>query len=192
MYASNPNTPDFMVRSGKTYRILTDQVGSPRLVVNVANATDKPFSAIYTAFGESTITGIADFLPFGFAGGMYDISTGLVRFGARDYDPSVGRWTAKDPIRFDGKQANLYVYVNNDPVNRIDPFGSSCLGAGAAYTGAAIAAAAACGSAAAQGGLDPINDALCGAAILGLVGAGDAMNDACNPPYTPPPPPRCP
>jgi len=41
----------------------------------------------------------------------------LVRFGARDYDPSVGRWTSKDPILFDGGQANLYVYVNNDPVN---------------------------------------------------------------------------
>jgi RHS repeat-associated protein len=27
---------------------------------------------------------------------------GLVRFGARDYDASTGRWTAKDPIRFDG------------------------------------------------------------------------------------------
>ena len=42
---------------------------------------------------------------------------------ARDYDPEVGRWTAKDPILFDGGQANLYVYVGNDPVNFIDPSG---------------------------------------------------------------------
>jgi hypothetical protein len=47
-----------------------------------------------------------------------------VRFGARDYDPSMRRWTSKDPIRFDGKQSNLYVYVNNDPVNYRDPVGT--------------------------------------------------------------------
>ncbi len=32
-------------------------------------------------------------------------------------------WTAKDPIRFAGGQANIYAYVNNDPVNRRDPTG---------------------------------------------------------------------
>jgi len=128
VYASNQNTPDLMVRGGKTYRILTDHVGSPLLVVNVANASDVPFRATYTAFGEATITGTADFLPFGFAGGLFDIETGLVRFGARDYDPVVGRWTAKDPIRFDGGQANLYVYVGDDPVNKVDIFGRSSLG----------------------------------------------------------------
>ena len=116
------------LRPPKTYRILTDHVGSPLLVVNVANASDVPFRATYTAFGEATITGTADFLPFGFAGGLFDIETGLVRFGARDYDPVVGRWTAKDPIRFDGGQANLYVYVGDDPVNKVDIFGRSSLG----------------------------------------------------------------
>ena len=40
------------------------------------------------------------FQPFGFAGGLYDHQTGLVRFGARDYDAELGRWTAKDPILF--------------------------------------------------------------------------------------------
>jgi RHS repeat-associated protein len=37
------------------------------------------------------------FQPFGFAGGLYDPDTGLVRFGARDYDAAAGRWTANDP-----------------------------------------------------------------------------------------------
>ena len=41
-------------------------------------------------------------IPFGFAGGLHDRDTNLVRFGARDYDPSIGRWTAKDPIDFAG------------------------------------------------------------------------------------------
>jgi hypothetical protein len=46
-----------------------------------------------------------------------------VRFGARDYDPQVGRWTAKDPILFAGGDTNLYGYVLNDPVNLTDSDG---------------------------------------------------------------------
>ncbi len=52
-------------------------------------------------------------------------NTGLVRFGYRDYDPEVGRWTAKDPISFAGGDANLYAYVGGDPVNWVDPWGLS-------------------------------------------------------------------
>jgi len=115
--------PDFMVKGGTTYRILSDQVGSVRLVVNastgaVAQRID------YDAFGNPTyVTGAPDFQPFGFAGGLADPDTGLVRFGARDYDPRVGRWTSKDPIGFGGGDANLYGYVVGDPVNLIDPSG---------------------------------------------------------------------
>lgn len=54
---------------------------------------------------------------------MYDRDTELVRFGARDYDPAMGRWTGKDPIRFLGGDANLYGYVVGDPVNLIDSAG---------------------------------------------------------------------
>ena len=63
------------------------------------------------------------FQPFGYAGGLYDVDTGLVRFGARDYDGGIGRWTAKDPIGFSGGDANLYGYVLADPVNGVDPWG---------------------------------------------------------------------
>jgi len=39
------------------------------------------------------------------------------------YNPVTGRWLAKDHIGFKGRDTNLYRYVNNDPVNLIDPFG---------------------------------------------------------------------
>ncbi|HDL02087.1 MAG TPA: RHS repeat-associated core domain-containing protein, partial [candidate division Zixibacteria bacterium] len=64
------------------------------------------------------------FQPFGFAGGIYDQHTQLTRFGARDYDPEVGRWTSKDPIRFRGGDTNLYGYVWNLPVSFTDPSGN--------------------------------------------------------------------
>jgi RHS repeat-associated protein len=63
------------------------------------------------------------FQPTGFAGGLYDPDTGLVRFGARDYDPTTGRWTARDPILFLGGLTSLYQYVGGDPVNRVDRTG---------------------------------------------------------------------
>jgi uncharacterized protein RhaS with RHS repeats len=44
----------------------------------------------------------------------------LTRFGARDYDAQTGRWTAKDPILFDGGDTNLFGYVLGDPVNLVD------------------------------------------------------------------------
>jgi len=60
---------------------------------------------------------------FGFAGGVYDRDTGLVRFGARDYDAEVGRWVAKDPIRFEAEGTNLFEYALGDPVNYVDEDG---------------------------------------------------------------------
>jgi RHS repeat-associated protein len=77
----------------------------------------------YDAWGNVLANSAPGFQPFGFAGGPYDTDTGLVHFGARDYDPTVGRWTAKDPIRFAGRTANIYAYVGNDPVDRLDPMG---------------------------------------------------------------------
>jgi RHS repeat-associated protein len=39
---------------------------------------------------------------------LYDEDTGLVRYGARDYDAYTGRWTARDPALFGGGTSNLY------------------------------------------------------------------------------------
>lgn len=66
--------------------------------------------------------------PFGIAGGLYDDDTGLVRFGARDYDPATGRWIARDPIRWAGGQSNVYEYVANNPVGATDAEGTGPIG----------------------------------------------------------------
>jgi RHS repeat-associated protein len=117
---------------GRMYRVVTDHLGSVRLVLDLTTATTPATvqRIDYDAWGNAT----ADWadtsngftrIPFGFAGGLWDRDTNLIRFGARDYDPSTGRWTAKDPLRFDGGDTNLYAYVGNNPVNRVDPSGKS-------------------------------------------------------------------
>lgn len=122
VYADKRNVPAYMIKNGRTYRILSDHLGSPRLVINsqtgaVVQRMD------YDVWGRVLTDTNPGFQPFGFAGGIYDQHTQLVRFGVRDYDPETGRWTAKDPIRFQGGQANLYTYVLSDPVNYIDFYG---------------------------------------------------------------------
>jgi RHS repeat-associated protein len=127
VYGTRVNVPEYLVRhpgtaQEATYRLVTDHLGSPRLVINtdtgaVAQRLD------YDEFGRVLLDTNPGFQPFGFAGGLYDRDTGFVRFGARDYDPATGRWTAKDPIRFAGGDANLYGYSLGDPINGVDPLG---------------------------------------------------------------------
>ena len=97
VFGRKPNVPDYFTNSTGTFRILSDHLGSPRLVVNVA--TGSVVEEIdYDEFGNVTGDTAPGLTPFGFAGGLYDRDTGFVRFGARDYDARVGRWTSKDPV----------------------------------------------------------------------------------------------
>ena len=123
VYGLGRNVPDYLVAAGVEYRILTDHLGSPRFVVKAADGTIVE-RLNYDTVGRITRDSNTCFQPFGFAGGIVEPANGLVRFGARDYDPSIGRWTAKDPIRFGGGDTNLYDYVANDPVNGIDSKGT--------------------------------------------------------------------
>jgi RHS repeat-associated protein len=130
VYGTKPNVPDYLIRyddpqpgQTTTYRIVSDHLGSVRLVVDI----DSGFVAQELEYDEfGVVQGInLEWQPFGFAGGIYDGLTGLVRFGVRDYAPDIGRWTAKDPIGFGGRSANLYGYVAAEPVNRTDPEGKA-------------------------------------------------------------------
>jgi len=135
--------PLTMTSGGATYYLTYDQVGSLRVV---ADSTGNVVKLIeYDSFGNIIDDTNPTFeVPFGFAGGLYDPDTELVRFGYRDYDPDTGRWTAKDPILFAGGDTDLYGYVLNDPVRFVDPSGEAgiiggiIVGAIAVYTGVKI------------------------------------------------------
>jgi RHS repeat-associated protein len=130
VYGSRSHVPDTMVDASGTYRLVVDQLGSVRMLINVSTGAINQQTR-FDAWGVPTFeAGTAAAQPFGFAGGLYDADTGLTHFGARDYDAAVGRWVSKDPIRFDGGY-NLYAYAENDPVNMVDTTGNDAVGAAA-------------------------------------------------------------
>ena len=114
--------PYKMTRNGQTYYLSYDQVGTLKAVSAEDGTIVK--SIEYDTFGNVLSDSNDTFkMPFGFAGGLYDPDTKLTRFGYRDYDAETGKWTAKDPIGFDGGDTNLYGYVLGDPVNLVDSEG---------------------------------------------------------------------
>ena len=160
VYGVKANVPEYMVKGGVIYRFVTDHLGSPRLVINTADGTIAQ-RIDYDEFGRVTADTAPGFQPFGFAGGLYDRDTKFVRFGARDYDPSVGRWLSKDVSLFAGGW-NLLTYCANDPVNLIDVDGRNPAGVAA---GGVSAGAVVLGTAAIVG--------------IGLITA-DCVFNACN------------
>jgi len=165
VYADRSNVPAYMIKDGTRYSFVTDPRGSVRLVVNVETGAIAQ-RLDYSPFGRVTTDTNPGFQPFGFAGGLYDADTGLVRFGVRDYSPRIGRWTTADPIRFAGGQANLYGYVVNDPVNSVDRNGKFALNViGAVVNGGLNAAVAYYQGASAT---EIVNQGLIGAAV-GLI-----------------------
>lgn len=175
VYGSHALVPDSMLRGGNTYRIVSDVRSSPRLVVDVA--TGAVVQRIdYDAWGRVVADTNPGFQPFGFAAGLYDPLTGLVRHGVRDYDGETGRFTARDPSLFLSGQTNQYTWVDDDPVNGIDPTGLGAVDAVGGFAGgqaAGRAVAAAGGNSAAVGAAGGavaggIAGAVAGSAIPGL------------------------
>ena len=121
VYGSKSHVPDYMLKGGQTYRIISDHLGSVRLVVNSSTGTVAQ-RLDYDEYGVIINDSHPGFQPFAYAGGLYDVDTGLVRFGARDYDASVGRWLQSDPIGLKGG-INTYAYVGGNPISFVDPFG---------------------------------------------------------------------
>jgi RHS repeat-associated protein len=122
---NNERTPD-----GKKYYYLFDGLGS---IVGMTDSTGSevnaygydPFGNINASYEKSGLNN-----PWKYAGGFYDSTTGLTKFGIRYYNPDTGRWTQRTPVGGSLQEtlkANPYVYADNDPVNAVDPSGKgSC------------------------------------------------------------------
>jgi len=121
--AESAHVPSYLVKDGKTYKIIHDPgMQSVRYVVDTQNAMVVQETE-YDEYGNFMKNTNPNFQHLAFAGGLYDQDTKFLRFGARDYDPTTGRWTTKDPIGFAGGDTNLYAYVGGNPMSAVDPEG---------------------------------------------------------------------
>ena len=122
--------------SGIQY-VFTDHQGSTRLVTNgsgtpVSRHDYQPFGGeIYAGVGlrtEAQLYGQSDLVRQKHAGMERDEGSNLSYTLWRKQDHLSGRWTSPDPYGgsmtvSDPQSFNRYTYVNNDPVNLVDPDG---------------------------------------------------------------------
>ena len=102
--------------NGTPYVPIHDTQGSLIVLINLL--TKKPCSYSYTAFGEQ-LSGTT-VSPWRFASKRTE--QGLIYFGRRYYNPTLGRFITQDPEGFhDGP--NLYAYVHNRPLTHFDLYG---------------------------------------------------------------------
>ncbi|MBI4208938.1 MAG: RHS repeat-associated core domain-containing protein [Deltaproteobacteria bacterium] len=114
---------------GTTAFYLTDHLGSTRVVTDGSGAEQArysyyPYGEIFSphplpspqrgeGWGEGALSSL-------FTGQKFDSEINLYYYGARYYEPQLGRFISPDPAR-DG--LNLYAYVGNNPIARNDPTG---------------------------------------------------------------------
>jgi len=125
------NTRISMSTGSANYYYHYDPLGS---VVNLTSSTGatewtdsyEPFGAVHS---ETMNDRKAPTNPLKFAGGYLD-PTGLYHLGARQYDPSSGRFTSTDPKPTTPTQPYMsaYAYANDDPSALTDPSGLGAIG----------------------------------------------------------------
>lgn len=116
--------------SGHISYLMPDRQGTAD--VSVDSATAAADFRDYTPFGDVRGTAPASWVgQRGYIGvGTADPTTGLTDIGAREYDPSIGRFVSVDPVFEDGQAAQMggYAYAGDDPVGNSDPTGLFCWG----------------------------------------------------------------
>jgi RHS repeat-associated protein len=110
--------------------LLGDHLGSISVVVNASGVAQS--TQLYKPWGESRYSSSASPTKYLYTGQMKEGALGgvegLYYYGARYYDPSLGRWSQPDSIISDQHNPqdwDRYVYSRNNPVKYTDPSGHS-------------------------------------------------------------------
>jgi RHS repeat-associated protein len=121
----------FGVREGDVSQyFVNDAAGS--LLAMIGSSGEVTASYEYTPFGEPSFGKVRPALPAvipgRFAGALFDADTGLYQFGARYYDPTLGRFLTPDPVMgiLDVPAShNAYQYAYNNPLRYRDSSGAT-------------------------------------------------------------------
>ena len=110
--------------SGSVYYFHQDHIGSSNVITD---STGKQVACYeYKPYGETSKVSGSFSTDIRFTGQRLDSSTSFYYYGARYYDPELGRFIQPDTIvasPFDPQDLNRYAYCRNNPINYVDPTG---------------------------------------------------------------------
>jgi RHS repeat-associated protein len=107
-------------QNGVDYSYLYEGKGNVTTVLDSAGAVAAAYQ--YDPFGRRRAQTGSLTQSMQFSTKLYDDQTGLSYYGYRFFAPAIGRWMTRDP-RGEVDGLNLYSFVQNDPINWIDPYG---------------------------------------------------------------------
>ncbi len=114
------------VNTNGQFRVVGDQLGSTTLIIDTAPTPNVTQREYYKPFGEVAFTSGSSRTDKGFTGQRLDVSSGLMYYGARYYDPVLSYFISPDTIVPDPSNAvdyNRYFYVRGNPLRFIDALG---------------------------------------------------------------------
>jgi len=117
-------------QSGTAYYYTSDHLGSVRELVNssgtlLSRYAYDPYGVVTTTHSAGNTSTPPIDATFQYTGDYLHAASGLNLTKFRAYDPNTARWLSRDPLQ-DAERSqgpNLYDYVQNNPVNAIDPDG---------------------------------------------------------------------
>ncbi|MFQ5850529.1 MAG: RHS repeat domain-containing protein [Candidatus Binatia bacterium] len=139
--------PLIMLRGGQSFFYHADGLGSAWDLTDATGAIARSYT--YDSFGQLLVQSGSLANPFTYTSREFDPETGLYHYRTRTYNPTEGRFAQEDRLLLsllssattisdlpvglaahilrvlqrDPQDLHPYVYVNNNPTNRIDPMG---------------------------------------------------------------------